>query len=1011
MKHIRHTLILIAACLWSVSAAFSQDVSTQGTEFWVSFMSNGYKDRWDGTWLRIQLLISAKDACSCTVTNPRTGWQRSFDIEANSAYLFDEIEEQQAYIEMYEAEMVMDKGLLITATDTVSVYCSNIAVFSFDVSYVMPTESLSDDYIIQTPDQTYNIDIETSAFLIVATEDNTTIDITPACSTLRERPAGETFTITMDKGQCFQVRSNKSYTESRDLSGSRVTARDCKKIAVFNGSNLTGVPLSSSYDFDCVFEQAMPVHSWGKHFIVTSSLDRDQDYVKITSSTDNNEILKNGQPLCTLNTTQSYTFPISNNEKSCYLEANGNCAVHLYNMSAPNHSTGAPSMLWIAPLEQRIDEITFSTFNYEHPEATINAHYINIIVHKDDVGQVYLDGALLPVSQFETVTGNDDYCFYRNSIQHGAHHLACEKGFNAHVYGFGEARGYAYMVGSKARPLNSSVFINDLVIFPNDDFQYCVEEPITFEAEVNLQNYRLLWDFGDGTTSTENPVTHTYNDKRIYTAMLIVNAGENGCQPAATDTTLFYIDVSQQYIIENDDICTGELYSGYGFNNVLIHNDTILSRLQDNPLHPICQDSLLVYVTVHSAYHTSLDDSRCWHGEPNVYDDHGFRFVYDHPGVFDRQLNLQTLHGCDSIIDLHLTVADPITYEFERHECSSYVWDGTTYNASGIYEKTYVSSSGCDSIVTLHLTLGVQHTSFDTITCDTFHWNGQDYSTSGTYQQTFTTHDGCDSIVDCTLLVSGNVEGTTISIDECNSYYWIDSEYTLSGNYEKIMPSSSGCDSTIYLNLNLQYTPNPSEIYPADTTNPAPHWVVTATEFQINVYEFKIWDYNNACQWDSVTWYFENPEIPWRLEPDTSTMPAGMRCKMHVVSYIEDTIWLHTTIYNRCAPQGISQRYWFVCSFYAIDEHGPSTGSGTLRFDVIPNPNKGQMSLNFRHLSGNIEVKVYDMRGCLIDRFMTYNGGEAHSIDYSLKAKGSGIYFFVASGKEGTVTQKVIYYP
>ena len=66
----------------------AQDVSTQGKEFWVSFMGNGFKDHPNyGTWLRIQLLISAKEACSCTITNPRTGWQHSFDIEANSTYL------------------------------------------------------------------------------------------------------------------------------------------------------------------------------------------------------------------------------------------------------------------------------------------------------------------------------------------------------------------------------------------------------------------------------------------------------------------------------------------------------------------------------------------------------------------------------------------------------------------------------------------------------------------------------------------------------------------------------------------------------------------------------------------------------------------------------------------------------------------------------------------------------------------------------------------------------------
>ena len=994
----------------SVPAAFSQDVSTQGTEFWVSFMSNGYKVHIDEIWLRIQLLISAKNACSCTIANPRTGWQQSFDIEANGTYLYDNIDEQQAYIEMTEAEMVLDKGLLITSTDTVSVYCSNIAIYSFDVSYVMPTESLADDYIIQTYDQSNNYNFETSAFLIVATEDNTTVDITPACATLRGRPAGETFTITMNRGQSYQVRSTNTSYESRDLSGSRVTARDCKKIAVFNGNNLTTVPFTYDFDADCVFEQAMPVRSWGKRFIVTSSLGRNQDYVKITSSTNDNEILKNGQHLCTLNANQSYTFPLSSNDKSCYLEANGSCAVYLYNTSAPNHGTGAPSMIWIAPLEQRIDEITFSTFNYDHPYANINMHYANIIVHKDDVGHVYLDGELLPVSLFEDVTGNDDYCFFRNSIEHGVHHLTCEKGLNAHVYGFGEARGYAYMVGSRAKDLSTSLTINDLTIQSNDDFQYCVEEPITFEAEVNYQNYRLLWDFGDGTTSTENPVAHTYHDKDIYAASLIVSVDEINCQSTAIDTTLFYINTTQQYIIESDEICADALYTGHGFNNVLINNDTILARIQDNVSFPECKDSLLVYIAAHPNYHTLINDSRCWHGTADIYRDHGFNVEYNQPGEYDRQLNLTSTNGCDSIVTLHLTVTDQIAHEFEHYECSSsYVWDGTTYYETGIYEKTYLSSEGCDSIVTLHLTLKQpQHTSFDTITCGIFHWNGQDYTTSGTYQQTFTTYDGCDSIVDCTLIISGSMEGSTVSIDECDSYYWIDSTYTISGNYEKVISSTLGCDSTIHLNLNLQYTPNPTEIHSVDTTNHSPHWVITATEFQINAYEFKIEDYNSVCQWDSITWQFEEPSVQWRLEPDTSTMPAGKRCKMSVVNYIEDTIWLHTTIYNRCAPQGISQRYWFVCSFYGMDEFGTSTASGTAKLEVAPNPNEGQMTLHFENLTGKVDMKVYDMTGNLIDHFETYSDIAHNALTYNLKGCSDGIYFFVATAKEGMVAKKVV---
>ena len=244
MKLVKTIIIGFLLFFICRTTTVAQDISTQGTEFWVSFMGNGYKDHPDqGTWLRIQLLISAKESCSCTVANPRTGWQQSFDIEANSTYLLDNIDGNQAYMEMSEYERILDKGLIITSTDTVSVYCSNIAAYSFDVSYVMPIGGLADDYIIQTYDQSDDDVTYTSAFLIVATEDNTTVDIIPSNYTLGGRAPDETFSITLNRGQSYQVRSHNDWTGSRDLSGSRVTARDCKKIAVFNGNNLTHVPM------------------------------------------------------------------------------------------------------------------------------------------------------------------------------------------------------------------------------------------------------------------------------------------------------------------------------------------------------------------------------------------------------------------------------------------------------------------------------------------------------------------------------------------------------------------------------------------------------------------------------------------------------------------------------------------------------------------------------------------------------------------------------------------------
>ena len=468
MRHVRILISLIVLCNIALPVAYPQEITTQGTEFWVSFMGNGYKDRYssmffswhyDFTWLRIQLIISAKRDCNCTVKNPNTRYEQSFHVDANSTYLFDDIPLEEAYMELEEHGQVLNKGLIITADDTISLYCANIAEKSFDASYILPTPALGDDYLIQTYDQSFlndfgnpYTDLHTSAFLIVAAEEGeTTIDITPTVKTLDGRNANETFSIPLQKGQTYQVRSHKS-NGSRDLSGTRVTARNGKKIAVFNGNNLTKVP-NDGIDSDCVFEQAMPLTAWGKEFIVTASLGRDKnDIVKITSAHDNNEIRKNGTVVGTLNSGQSISFELRQSEKSCFIEASESCAVYLYNHSVgSNDGMGAPSMVWIAPTEQRINDITFSTFNYvsEH-DTDIRNHYVNIIVNSDAIDNVYLDSVLLPSNSFVQVAGNPDFSFFRKEISHDVHHLSCPDGFNAHIYGFGNARGYAYMVGSKA---------------------------------------------------------------------------------------------------------------------------------------------------------------------------------------------------------------------------------------------------------------------------------------------------------------------------------------------------------------------------------------------------------------------------------------------------------------------------------------------------------------------------------------------------------------------------------
>ena len=352
-------------------------------------------------------------------------------------------------------------------------------------------------------------------------------------------------------------------------------------------------------------------------------------------------------------------------------------------------------MVWIAPVEQRINDVVFSTF--DHPDIHIETHSVNIIVKTDDIANVYFDSELIPPSSFNRVNGNAEYSYARLNISHGLHRIICNNGLNAHVYGFGSAKGYAYLAGSNAKNLSSHLTLNDETVLPYESFPFCPDQTLTFYADVNFNHYDLLWNFGDGTTSTENPATHTYHEQRAYNASLLITTDEGSCSEPASDTTFFYVDVTQQYSIQSDEVCEGELYTGHGFNDILIHNDTILVRLQDNPIHSECQDSVLVYINAKRHVTHEFDTVTCG------------KFVWNHTTYTESDDIAQTFpafNGCDSIVTCHLLIETSVTGDTITHsDCDSYTWYGENYTRPGLYDYAVSSPSGCDTIKHLDLSL------------------------------------------------------------------------------------------------------------------------------------------------------------------------------------------------------------------------------------------------------------------------------------------------------------------
>jgi hypothetical protein len=124
----------------------------------------------------------------------------------------------------------------------------------------------------------------------------------------------------------------------------------------------------------------------------------------------------------------------------------------------------------------------------------------------------------------------------------------------------------------------------------------------------------------------------------------------------------------------------------------------------------------------------------------------------------------QTIHGCDSVVVLNLTISPSSTTTITEQACGSYPWNGQTFYNSGTYIDSLQTSSGCDSIVNLSLTIHpIESQIIDSTVLDSFTWNGTTYTTSGQYTQFFTSIHGCDSTVTINLTIedSGLDENTT----------------------------------------------------------------------------------------------------------------------------------------------------------------------------------------------------------------------------------------------------------
>ena len=568
---------LLAMPAMSIRAdVIDEGQSTEGKDFWVTFMQ---ADQDPNNDLTLSLSISSREDCQVTITNPFSGYTENVNVTANQMQLVElysgNVLSQTARAAMagtgkvcyaVNSEQVDTCALHVTATANISLFATNYKKATFDATNVLPTPSLLDEYIIQTytPSDHGGVgSTQGSHFAIIAAEDNTIVDYCPTVPTqsindsinaaqakkdfmgedaLTEREkfwlnytVGDTLhSPVLNAGQVYYVWTGKKDKDAGDLSGTYVKARDGKKIAVFQGCPHTNIPYQTK-ERDHIFSQAMPTKYWGNTFVLTASAGRHKDYVRILALNDETEVRINGNLV--------HTFDFANTDKkqyweftigdqgtyaktgSCVVTTSCPCATHLFLASkkADNVDNGDPAMLWVNPIEQQIDQVTFATYSSKNGTT---AHYVNVVTDQPDL--MTLTNGTTPVAMtFNPVDGSTTYSYAQVSLGSQATSYTLKSNgsnFIAHVYGFTSNESYGYSAGGATVPLSQSIYINGEEFSPDKENNLCGKDTVKFECKPDFMPDSVIWHFGDGTPDvkliqdTTTVVKHYFNGTQDFQA-------------------------------------------------------------------------------------------------------------------------------------------------------------------------------------------------------------------------------------------------------------------------------------------------------------------------------------------------------------------------------------------------------------------------------------------------------------------------------------------------------------
>ncbi len=400
-KNLLITFKFIAVFLLSLSG-FTLSAQTD-TEFWFAAPEVSTSNQTFDLPIILRMTTEGT-AATVTITQPAGGGMPAqvVNIPANSTQSVD-LSVWLDNIESKPADVALNFGLKIVSTAPITAYYEVVSLACLcnpEIFVLKGENSLGTDFWI--PSQNYLDNSQSyvpnprSSFDIIATQNNTTITITPS-NDIVGHLAGTPFNVTLNEGQVYSATAI-GWQAAQHLQGSRVTSNNPIAITV-KDDLLAGTPYGGCADL--AGDQIVPSNIIGSNYIaMNGALNAPDDQLFITATQNNTTISQNGALVTTINAGQ--TFQLAVGGASSYIQTSS--PSYVYQLSGIGCEVGTA----ILPQIDCSGSESVS-FNRSSP----NDLYINLMVQAGGQGNFLVNGVagVVTAGQFFAVPGTANQWF------------------------------------------------------------------------------------------------------------------------------------------------------------------------------------------------------------------------------------------------------------------------------------------------------------------------------------------------------------------------------------------------------------------------------------------------------------------------------------------------------------------------------------------------------------------------------------------------------------------------